>query len=176
MIGNNFKAILNKHSKLFSFIAKAVGLYILWQIFYYFYLSTPNFLDEVVIGILMDLTKLFLDILGFDVFIGNNLVGIIGTSGIIIGPPCNGIDLIYLFVAFFIALEGKLKTKIIFILLGSIVIFIFNVIRLVLLAIILKYNFISFDFHHSYTFTLIMYVIIFAIWYFYLKKYAFAKK
>jgi len=169
--------IIKQHRSLVLFLGKALALYIIWQLLWYRYLSQHNAADRFIIQSLKSATLFILNLLGFDTFheISSNHLGIIDSSGLVIGPPCDGLDLMYLYLAFFIAVPGKPKPKLVFSLLGIIVIYLFNVLRLVFLALIVKYNYNWFNFHHSYTFTLSMYVVIFLLWYMFLKKYAFAK-
>ncbi|HCQ30552.1 MAG TPA: hypothetical protein DIU39_09715 [Flavobacteriales bacterium] len=167
-----------QYKGLLIFLAKALILYFIWQILWYSYLNNPN--NTVNISLnesLKSSTLMALQSLGFDTFNNNaeNHLGITDSPGFIIGVPCNGLDLFYLYIAFFIAVPGKWKSKLFFSIIGIFIIYTFNVLRLVLLALISKYHYDWFNFHHSYTFTLLMYAIIFLLWYFYLKKYAFKK-
>ena len=169
---------MNEYKGLLIFLAKALLLYFVWQILWYGYLSKPNAVNGFLVDSLKTSTIFFLKILGYEVFhnIQDNHLGIVNSPGFIISAPCNGLDLFYLYIAFFIAIPGKLKPKIFFSIAGIFIIYAFNVIRLLFLAFISKFHYNWFSFHHSYTFTLIMYVVIFLLWYWYLKRYAFAFK
>ncbi len=172
-----FRQYIQPYRELWLFLAKALLLFIAWKIFFYSYLSTSNMLDRSIIDFLIRATLSILNGLGYETFHEPvNHIGISGTSGVVIGQPCDGLDLMYLYLAFFIAMPGRIKPKLLFSVAGIALIYFFNVLRLVFLALIVKYNYNWFDFHHSYTFTLSMYLIIFALWYGYLKKYAFEKK
>jgi exosortase/archaeosortase family protein len=168
---------VKQYKGLLIFLAKVLILYFIWQILWYSYLSKPNVVNESLILSLKSSTLFLLQFLGYETFhnVTENHLGIIDSAGFIISAPCNGLDLFYLYLAFFIAVPGKWKLKAIFSVLGLIIIYVFNVFRLGFLAYISKYHYNWFNFHHSYTFTLIMYVVIFLLWYLYMKKYAFKK-
>src|SRR5690606_9841133 len=102
-------------------------------------------------------------------------MGIEGTLGVVIGNPCDGLSLFILFSAFLIVFEGKWWFKAIFIIVGIVLIHFLNVVRVIALAVIVKYSPESLDFHHSYTFTLFVYLCIFLLWMLRIKIYKLKK-
>ena len=86
---------------------------------------------------------------------------------------CNSISIIILFWAFIFAFSGKLKTTLIFGLFGSLIIYIINLIRIILLTKWL-YEFPNYyDFLHKVVFPLIIYgttMFLWVIWVTYLAK------
>ncbi|MEX2379242.1 MAG: archaeosortase/exosortase family protein, partial [Vicingaceae bacterium] len=124
---------------------------------------------------IIDTAEYGLVLLGYDLIASNSLyqyhMGIANTSGVIIGNPCDGLSLFILFTAFVAVFKGKWWFKAIFILLGILLIHILNVIRVIGLALVVKYAPDSLDFHHSYTFTLFVYAFIFLLWMFRIKVY-----
>jgi exosortase/archaeosortase family protein len=89
------------------------------------------------------------------------------------GDPCNGIILFALFSSFIIAFPGPLKSKIWFIPSGIIIIYLANVLRVVLLAIIQLYvSRSTLEFHHTYTFTYMVYSLIFFMWWIWVNQFS----
>lgn len=101
---------------------------------------------------------------GFATFSELDVVGLSGTYGVQIGPPCNGLDLMALFLGILILLPGSWIKKSVYGVAGLLTIHLLNLLRVILLIIILKWNPEVLQFNHDYTFTLIMYVIIFLMW------------
>lgn len=90
---------------------------------------------------------------------------------------CNALSVIILFIAFVIAFTGKFKTTVIFILIGSVIIHILNVLRIAFLNIAF-YHFPEYE-HvlHGVIFPLIIYSVVFLLWVIWVNKYSlYAKK
>ncbi len=85
---------------------------------------------------------------------------------------CNAVSVIILFASFIIAFSGKLKTTLLFILIGSLLIYILNVIRIALLTVLL-YRFPENE-HilHGVVFPLIIYGLVFILWIFWVNKFS----
>ena len=85
---------------------------------------------------------------------------------------CNAISVIILFISFIIAFSGKLKSTLLFILAGSLLIYILNVARIALLTILL-YRFPENE-HilHGVVFPLIIYGLVFILWIFWVNKFS----
>jgi exosortase/archaeosortase family protein len=95
---------------------------------------------------------------------------------LLIGKTCNGKSLYFLLIAFIFAIPKRaLKTQITWSIIASLILYFFNMLRIVGLFFIAKSIPSWFDtFHHS-IFQILMYVIIFAIWMLYLAKSAIKK-
>lgn len=86
---------------------------------------------------------------------------------------CNAISVIILFVSFVIAFTGKLKPTLLFLIIGSLLIHVFNVFRIALLCMAL-YNFPQFDsVLHDVIFPLVIYGLVFLLWIVWVNKYSF---
>jgi exosortase/archaeosortase family protein len=83
---------------------------------------------------------------------------------------CNGIDLMFIYVAIIILLPYPFRRKLLFTSAGIIIIIIANIIRVCALFTIYIHYRSAFDFSHHYLFTLLMYVVIFYGWILYTKK------
>jgi exosortase family protein XrtF len=85
---------------------------------------------------------------------------------------CNGISLIILFISFVVAFSGNLKNTLLFILGGSLLIYIINVLRIAVLSVLI-YSFPS-QLHllHGVLFPLISYSIVFILWVVWVNKFS----
>lgn len=85
---------------------------------------------------------------------------------------CNAVSVIVLFISFVLAFSGKLKTTLLYILLGSLFIYILNVIRIALLIVLLfyfpQYNHLL----HGTLFPLAIYGAVFILWIIWVNKYS----
>lgn len=85
---------------------------------------------------------------------------------------CNAVSIIILFISFITAFSGKLKTTIYFILLGVFLIYILNVIRIALLAVLLFRFPDQEHILHGVFFPLIIYGLVFILWVFWVNKFS----
>ena len=170
---NSFLKNINQQDKFIaSFVLKGFGLYIAWFLLYDNWLLKDGFVDHFLIQHLVSATSLILDFIGYETFQYADAVGIDGTHGVLIGAPCNGIELFALFFGFIVIFPGKIIDKLIYIPIGLLVIHLLNIIRLVSLALVVLYSPDSLDFNHKYTFTIIIYGIIFLMWMLWVKKFS----
>ena len=88
---------------------------------------------------------------------------------------CTSIGVIILFIAFIIAFSGKFKHMVLYILVGSILIYIVNLFRIIILTIAL-YKYPQYDdFLHKILFPLIIYGFTFILWIIWVNKFAIFK-
>ncbi|NRB59979.1 MAG: exosortase family protein XrtF [Winogradskyella sp.] len=85
---------------------------------------------------------------------------------------CNGLSVIILFLAFVIAFAGKLKPTFLYCLTGSIIIYVFNLIRIVILAIGLFHYPNQKEVFHTVIFPAIIYGIVFILWMIWVNRYS----
>lgn len=164
-----------RKSKLFSkeavhFLLKIGGLYLLYYLVYELWILPQGYADNLLIRHLINVTETVLQTLNYETFSSAFVVGIEGSYGIKIGPPCNGISLFALFAGLIIAYPSSIKSKLIFIPPGLLVIHALNIVRLVALAMIAYHKPESLGFHHSYTFAIGIYVVVFAMWYYWMNR------
>lgn len=163
-------------NKIARFLAKATFFYLLWFLIYELWLHPNQTLDLYVISLTVYVSKLILNVLGYEVFTGaERLIGIDGTGGLWIGDNCNGIVLFALFAGFIISFPGKVLNKTIYIILGIILIELVNILRVVALAILQTHSVFLMEFNHTYTFTIVIYGFIFLLWMMWVNKYSGAK-
>jgi exosortase family protein XrtF len=89
---------------------------------------------------------------------------------------CNAVSIIILFIAFVVAFATKFKPTFVFILLGSLILYVTNIFRIALISILLieipEYQHIV----HDFVFPGIIYGMTFILWIIWIKKYAGLKK
>lgn len=157
---------------LVRFILKAIAAYLLWYFIYDYILLRNGFMDKFLIQHLVKSTAIVLEVFGYSAFIYADAVGIDGTHGVLIGAPCNGMELFALFAGFIIIFPGKIKDKLLFIPLGLLAIHVLNIFRLVALALVVLYKPDSLEFNHKYTFTVLVYAFIFILWMIWVNRFA----
>lgn len=85
---------------------------------------------------------------------------------------CNALSVIILFAAFVIAFTGKVKPTVLFILFGSVLIHLLNIVRIALLSIGL-YHFPQYEqLLHGVVFPLIIYGVVFLLWVIWVNKFS----
>lgn len=154
------------------FLLHALILYLLWVAFYERKSALFYFLDEKMLDHLIAMTIWGLKAMGYEVFHleTDRIAGIVESSGVMIGSPCNGISLMALFSGFILAFPAPIKSKLTMIPLGLLGIHLLNYIRILLLCLLAFYHPEWLAFNHDYTFTLIVYACIFVSWVYWVKK------
>ncbi|MEO8773530.1 MAG: exosortase family protein XrtF [Gelidibacter sp.] len=85
---------------------------------------------------------------------------------------CNVISVLILFVSFIIAFAGKFRTTFLYILAGSVLIYVVNIFRIVILAIALYHYPWRSEELHTVIFPLIIYGLVFLLWMFWVNKFS----
>lgn len=161
---------------LVRFLIIAGILLLGWNLLYELYLHPHTRLDRYVIDNLIFFSSIALETMGYELMPAPpaaqqiRTIGIDGSYGVWIGDPCNGIALFSLFLIFMIAYPGPWKKKLWYIPLGLAIIHFVNIIRITALTIIVDINPNWLDFNHNYTFYVLVYSTVFALWYFWAFK------
>jgi len=165
------------------FLGKFFGVYILLFLMYSLYLNKTQsnsgvFACAPITNSVAKQTQFLLNTVGFDakieqhpeevsvkLFINEKYV-----SRIIEG--CNSISIIILFCSFVIAFSSNFKSTFLFILIGSLLIYAVNIIRIVIISIAL-YQFPQYEYIlHDILFPLIIYGFTFLLWFIWIKKFS----
>lgn len=85
---------------------------------------------------------------------------------------CNAISVLVLFVSFIMAFAGKFKTTLLYVLAGSILIYVVNVFRIVILSIGLYHYPWRSEELHTVIFPLIIYGMVFLLWIFWVNRFS----
>lgn len=168
---------MGKYKTLIIFLFYALALYIGWFLLYELYLHPQGYIDSFVIKNSIYFSKQFLQLLGYTVYtVNERQVWIESANGLWVGDPCNGLNLFALFSGFIIAYPGVLKSKLIFIPVGIVLIHLLNILRISGLLLLQLYAPEYMEFNHTYTFTIIIYAFIFYLWMHWVNKYSFKQK
>lgn len=85
---------------------------------------------------------------------------------------CNGLSVVILFVSFVIAFSGKMRVTLFYILGGSLLIYVLNVVRIALLCILMYYYPEQEHFLHGVLFPLFIYGVVFILWIIWVNKFS----
>jgi exosortase family protein XrtF len=161
----------------YRFLLISTSLFVLWYISYELYLKEHTLLDEWVIDSLVGLSGAVLRFFGYMLISypelpWRNQLGVEGSSGVIVGDACDGLVLFALFIIFILAYPGRWKNKLWFIPAGVLLIHFLNVLRICALTIIVSWNQSWLSFNHDYTFTILVYSVVFALWWVWVNRFS----
>lgn len=158
---------------IIRFLFTILFIYIAWFVIYNLWLHPEETIDLFIIDTTINVSKFFLESMGYVVFTGTErVIGVDGTGGLWIGDNCNGMSLFGLFSGFIIAFPGIWWKKIFFILIGVFLIELLNIFRVICLAILDTHSRAWTEFNHTYTFTIIIYGVIFLMWMVWVNKFS----
>jgi exosortase/archaeosortase family protein len=96
-----------------------------------------------------------------------------GESKVFIGDACNARNIFFLYIGFLVSIPmGTSKRKIQYLVIGLLLIFLFNVIRVFLLFLLAANMPAIFEFTHKYLFQISIYVLLFYLWHRYLTPFS----
>lgn len=157
------KIFQGKNSKITSIILITLGVYLIWYALYHLWLLPDGRLDAFISRNIASVTATLLQVSGYEMFAFDRIVGIARTNGLEIFDGHNGIETIGLFIGFVLAYPGNTVKRWLFIPTGILIIYLVNVARIYLLAIIQYHWYSGFQVIHEYTFNLIFYLAVFAL-------------
>lgn len=152
-----------KNREILLVILKALGVYVIWYALYNLWLLPDGRLDEFISRNIVSVTATLLQVAGYEIFAFDRIVGIARANGLEIIDGCNGIETIGLFIGFVLAYPGNAVKRWLFIPTGILIIYLVNVARVFLLAIIQYHWYSGFQAIHDHTFNLIFYLAVFAL-------------
>jgi len=85
---------------------------------------------------------------------------------------CNGLSVIILFVSFVIAFSGKKRTTLLYVIGGSLLIYILNIVRIAFLCVFMFYFPEQEHFLHGVLFPLFIYGVVFILWVIWVNKFS----
>ncbi|HEY9176655.1 MAG TPA: archaeosortase/exosortase family protein [Flavipsychrobacter sp.] len=152
------------------FVIRAAILIAAWELLYNFVLKPSGIPDDQLTRIVqlgaMKLLSFFYTDIGED----GNVIVLNGGKAVSIARQCNGLELIVLYLGFILCLPTNAKRMILFGVIGTLIIYILNIIRTALLAAMYDVNHSMTDFAHHYVFKIIIYAVVFLGWVLYMKK------
>ncbi|HBX67700.1 MAG: exosortase/archaeosortase family protein [Balneola sp.] len=152
------------NSPLTKFIAKALLIFTGWYLLYEMWLLPDGSLDEWLSLNIIGASAGFIELLGYDVYTVNRIIGIGEYPGIEIVDGCNGIAAMGLFFGFILAYPGDWKNRLSFSVVGVGIIYLVNIVRVITLTITQVEWPEFFDFTHDYSTAAIFYIVIFVLW------------
>lgn len=175
------KDIINQHKPFFVFLLKFVLFYLIFTLIYKFYLSQFEVQNNEVDNItkfVAEQTKSVLMAMGKDsdvlkhefepsykiLYYNKYLARVV--------EGCNAISVIILFASFVFAFSSTFKRTFLFIISGSFLIFVLNILRIAFLTIAL-YNFPKNEhFLHDIVFPIVIYGVVFLLWIIWVLKFS----
>ncbi|ALJ05114.1 exosortase XrtF [Pseudalgibacter alginicilyticus] len=179
------KALLIKYNSVIKFILTFLIVYFSLSVAYKFYLDFSNgskYYPDYFTNLVAKQSQILLNEIGYNTQIAPHpnepsiklIVNNKYLARVIEG--CNGISVIILFIAFIIAFSGKLKTTILYILVGSVLIYIINLIRIVILTLGLYHYPWHKEVLHAVIFPSIIYGMVFLLWMYWVNQCSNLKK
>lgn len=167
------KALLVKYKSVIRFIVTFLAVYGILTIGYNVYLNRSDgskFYPDYLTNLVADQTSTLLNSLGYDTNVVSHSkepsMKIIMNGKYVarVIEGCNAISIIILFLSFIIAFSGKFKTTLFYGLAGSIIIYAFNLIRIVILSVGLYHYPWRREILHTVIFPMLIYGTVFLLW------------
>lgn len=157
---------------ILGLLLQSLLLFAIWYVGYELWLAPDQrvdiFLNETVVKSSTQVLKW----IGFAASLNQNNIYINNIFCISVGTPCNGLVLFALFTGFVLVMPGKILHKLWFLPVGILLIFSLNIVRVVALAVNYQYSPETFDFNHRYVYQITVYLFIFLLWQFWVKKFS----
>jgi len=184
-----FKSLINNIPlPIRLFLGKALLFFMLWKIIYGFLLLGSSTIDNKLtmhVGVSSAyVLNNFTSMSGFsakeeiysEIFDGktiNHLYSVIYHNDykvLNIAEACNGLELLVLYIGFIVCMPSKIGRKLVYIVLGVVLLDIINIFRCVGLIYLREYYNTYFQFAHHYLFKIMIYTGTFLIWMVYSRK------
>ncbi len=176
------KALFASYKPAIKFIVTFLGVYLVLTLAYKYYLkfsTEGNYYPDCITNLVGLQSSELLSSLGYDAWVMPHnqqlslklIVNNVYVARIVEG--CNAISVIILFVAFVIAFPAKqFKTTLLYVFAGIVLIYVINLLRIVLLAILLYKFPEKSEFMHSVVFPGIIYGFVFLLWVFWVNRFS----
>ncbi|RYD56514.1 MAG: hypothetical protein EOP56_12530 [Sphingobacteriales bacterium] len=156
-------------AELKRFLIKAFMLFVLWRVAYFFILQPTDFPDKQLIDLVLAGTRqLLLPFYGQVLCIGDTIV-INGRSALTVYKQCNGLDMMATYLGFLLSLPVNKSKLLLFAVGAPVIIYLLNLLRCFLLAILFYKGFQPHSFTHHQLFELFIYGFTFLMWGWYCK-------
>lgn len=161
---------MNRNKSLIRFLITAVLLYLGWHLVWYEWIEPDGRVNHYLTYNTASISALVLNLFSDSKFAispfseENTYLFRDSVPLVLIEHGCNGLILMVLFAGFILAFPGPWKTKLWYIPLGVLGIYVINSLRVIALAVNHLYSRSSFEFNHKYTFLILVYGVIFCFW------------
>ena len=167
------RQLIQRYAPVIRFIFTFLGTYLLLALLYNLYLQhfeSAKFYPDYLTHLVAVQSEAVVSALGYESQIRSGYpeatmhLMVEGKFVARIIEGCNAASIIILFVSFMLAFSGKIKTTLFFILAGSVVIYVTNILRIAFMAIgIYEYPWHA-HFLHTIAFPLVIYGAVFLLW------------
>jgi len=172
-------SLLKEYRPVIKFIGTFLGVYLLFTLAYKFYLDFSvgsQYYPDYFSNLVGRQTVALLDVLGYDAQLFKSTQPILNLKVnhkflAFISEGCNGISIIILFASFIISFASKFKTTVLYILVGSVLIYVVNLIRIVIIAIALYHYPWREEILHNVIFPGLIYSMVFVLWMFWVYRF-----
>lgn len=166
---------LNKYTSkipahLRPYIIRGLIVVIAWNLLYHLLLKPWGVPDEQLTKSVQYGAMKLLSFFYSDIAPDGSAILINGKHSVNIARQCNGLELIILYIGFIICVPTNTKRMLSYGIIGTIVIYILNIIRTAALASLYFNGYKFADFAHHFAFKIIIYAVVFAGWVLYMKK------
>ncbi|WP_299119486.1 exosortase family protein XrtF [uncultured Winogradskyella sp.] len=175
------KALLTKYKLVIRFIVIFLVTYSVLTIAYNLYLKYSDgskFYPDYLTNLVAKQTNSLLNGIGYDAKIiphpdeSSMKIIINGKFVARVIEGCNAISIIILFLSFIIAFSGQFKTTFMYGFAGSIIIYAFNLIRIVILSVGLYHYPWRQEILHTVIFPMLIYGVVFLLWMFWVNRFS----
>lgn len=175
------KALFEKYKLVIRFIITFIAVYTVLTIGYNFYLNLSDgskFYPDYVTNLVANQTNTLINSFGYDANVIKHpnepsmKIIINGKFVARVIEGCNALSIIILFISFIVAFAGKFKTTFIYCFAGSIIIYAFNLIRIVILSVGLYHYPWRREILHTVIFPLLIYGTVFLLWMFWVNRFS----
>lgn len=174
------KSIFRQNKAVLKFLAVFFGSYIILALLYQAYLKFipfENYYPDYFTYQVAKQSYLIIDALGYETYfmkhpeLPNMLIAIKDRYLVRIIEGCNSLSVIILFLSFILAFNKGFKKTFLYILFGSVLIYVLNLWRIALLTLGLYFYPQHKDFMHDILFPLFIYGVVFLLWLLWVRNY-----
>ena len=161
------KNLKNKYSTLtpfHRFFYKSIFFYIIWEFAYQFYFIDQN-LDNYLIANAVRGSKKILSYFQYEVLSHFNLISIKNFRSVLITSECGILQTLGFYIAFLFGYPIKINIKTLFIIIGAILLYLFNILRISILTLTIAYYENYWEIVHKMDSYVIFYPLILFLWY-----------
>jgi exosortase family protein XrtF len=176
----DLKSIIKKNKAVIKFLLVFFGTYIILALLYQAYLKYipwENYYPDYITQKVAEQSYEVIDLLGYETYINKHSrlpqmqLWVREKAVVRIIEGCNSISVIILFLSFIVAFNKGFKKTFLYIVLGSSLIYVLNIIRIALLTLGLYFYPEYRDFMHDIFFPLFIYGVVFFLWLYWIKNY-----
>lgn len=146
------------------FLIKSVTIFGVWFVLYDLWLLPDGRVDRWVSLFIVDMNARLLSALGYEFWVVDRAIGLVGSNGVLLVDGCNGLEVLGLFMGFVVAYPGSWRDRAWFIPAGISLIFVVNIFRILTLLLLQSFKPDWFDFLHDILISSIFYMMVFVLW------------